>query len=54
MPYKRVGRKVLHKRGGAWKVKQVCSSPESAKRALRLLQGVEHGWEPTGGKTTRK
>jgi len=43
MPNKRVGRKVLHKVGGRWKVKQVCSSIENAKKAMRLLQGVAHG-----------
>jgi len=48
MPYKLEGKKVMHKKGGEWKTKQVCSSPAAAKKAMRLLQGVEHGWKPTG------
>jgi hypothetical protein len=48
MPYKREGRTIYHKKGGKWKVKQVCKSIAAAKRALRLLHGVEHGWGPTG------
>ena len=43
MPNKRVGRKILHKVGGRWKVKQVCSSVANAKKAMRLLRGIEHG-----------
>jgi len=53
MPYKREGRKVLHKKGGKWKVKQTCASPAAAKKAINLLRGVEHGWKPTG-KRARK
>jgi hypothetical protein len=37
MPYKRVGSVIYHKKGGTWKIKQRCKSPENAKRALRLL-----------------
>lgn len=47
MPYKVEGNKVMHKKGGKWKVKQVCSSHENAQKAMRLLRGVEHGWEPS-------
>ena len=47
MPYKRVGKKILHKKGGKWTVKQVATSVENAKKAMRLLQGVEHGWRPS-------
>jgi hypothetical protein len=47
MPYKRVGNKVMHKKGGRWSTKQTCASPAAASRAIRLLQGVEHGWRPT-------
>ena len=54
MPYRRVGNKVYHKKGGKWKVKQTCSSPGAAKSAIRLLQGVEHGWKPTGKKRRRR
>lgn len=50
MPYKREGRKIFHKVGGRWKVKQVATSIENAKSAIKLLRGVEHGWEPTGKK----
>jgi len=48
MPYKIEGNNVMHKKGGKWKVKQTCSSPENAKKAVRLLRGVEHGWRPSG------
>lgn len=50
MPYKRVGKTIYHKKGGKWSVKQTASSVENAKSAMRLLQGVEHGWTPTGKK----
>jgi len=46
MPYKRIGRKVMHKKGGKWKVKQTCKSEAAAKSAIRLLYGVEHGMVP--------
>ena len=48
MPYKRVGKKIMHEKGGKWQVKQTCTSEAKAERALHLLQGVEHGWKPTG------
>ena len=43
MPYKVSGNKVLHYKGGRWKTKQTCSSPANAKKAISLLQGIEHG-----------
>lgn len=43
MPYKRSGRKVLHKKGGKWKVKQTCKSAAAAERAIKLLRGLHHG-----------
>ena len=49
MPYKQVGNKVMHKKNG-WSVKQTAKNPENAAAAIRLLQGVEHGWKPTGRK----
>lgn len=49
MPYKRVGSVIYHKKSGKWKVKQRCDSVAKAKRALRLLYGIESGeWKPTG------
>jgi len=48
MPYKIVGQNVYHRKGGKWKIKQRCKSPEAAKRALRLLNAVEHGYKPRG------
>lgn len=54
MPYKVQGNRVLHFKGGKWKVKQTCRSNAAAKSALRLLQGVEHGWKPTGKKARTK
>jgi len=38
MPWKRVGNKVYHLSGGKWRVKQVCSSVENAKKTLLLLR----------------
>lgn len=52
MPYKRVGKTIMHKKDG-WSKKQTASSVENAKSAMNLLQGIEHGWEPTG-KSTQK
>ncbi len=46
MPYKVVGSKVLHQKGGKWKVKQTCGSPTKARAAMRLLYGIEHGMVP--------
>ena len=46
MPYKVQGNKVLHKKGGKWKVKQTCKDNAAAKRAMRLLYGIEHGMKP--------
>ena len=46
MPYKVVGNKVMHQKGGKWKVKQTCGSPAKAKAAMRLLYGIEHGMTP--------
>ena len=48
MPYKIVGQNVYHRKGGKWKIKQRCKSPEAVKRALRLLNAVEHGYKPRG------
>lgn len=44
MPYKAVGKKVMVKKGGKWKVKQNCKSAANAKAAVRLL------YMKTGGK----
>jgi len=54
MPNKRVGRRIYHKVEGKWKLKQECSSVSNAKAALKLLQGVAHGWKPTGRKRRRR
>jgi len=54
MPNKRIGRVIYHKVGGRWKVKQRCTSVTNAKKALNLLSGVEHGWKPTGKKSSAK
>jgi hypothetical protein len=49
MPYKRVGKTVYVKRDG-WKSVGTSKTTKKAKSHLRLLQGVMHGWRPTGGK----
>ena len=46
MPYKRIANRIYHKKGGKWKIKQTCTSTPKAKKALRLLQGIHHGWKP--------
>jgi len=33
---------------GRWKVISHHKSREKAKAAMRVRQGVEHGWKPTG------
>lgn len=43
MPYKLVGRTIYTKSSGAWKKKQTCTSLGNAKKALRLLEALEHG-----------
>ena len=45
MPYKIKGSTVYVKRDG-WKKKAKAKSKRNAKRMVRLLQGVEHGWKP--------
>ena len=47
MPYKRSGRKILHKKNNKWTVKQTASSIKNAKSTIRLLQGLDHGWKPS-------
>jgi hypothetical protein len=55
MPYKTVGNKVMHFKNGKWSVKQTCSSPANAKKAMSLLEGIEHGnLKPTGKKAKKK
>jgi len=43
MPYKIVGKTVYTKRTGTWKKKQTCGSVAKAKRAIKLLRGLESG-----------
>jgi hypothetical protein len=50
MPYKRKGKVIYHLKGGHWSIKQRATSIANAKSAMKLLQGVEHGWKPTGKK----
>lgn len=46
MPYKIEGNKVLHLKNGKWSVKQTCSSHQNAMEAMRLLNALDHGYEP--------
>lgn len=46
MPYKRKGNIIYHKKGNKWTVKQKCRSVKNAKKAIRLLRGIKHGWKP--------
>ena len=43
MPYKVVGDKVYHKKGGKWSVKQQCSSHKNAVKAVGLLHLKGYG-----------
>ena len=43
MPYKLIGKTIYSKASGKWRKKQTAKSRVSAKRAMRLLQGLEHG-----------
>ena len=54
MPYRVEGKNLMHKKGGKWSVKQHCSSPTNAKKAMRLLQMKEHGVTPKGGWRKKK
>jgi hypothetical protein len=45
VPYKREGSTILkQEKDGAWHVKDTCKDADTAKRQLRLLLAVEHGW----------
>jgi len=50
MPYKVIGKNLMHKKGGKWTVKQHCESHLSALSAMRLMQGIEHGMVPRSSK----
>jgi len=50
MPYKRVGKIVYVKKDGERKKKATAGSVEKAKKMMKLLRGMEYGWEPRGKK----
>ena len=43
MPYKRVGKTIFSKATGQWLKKQTAKSVGNAKKALKLLRGLESG-----------
>ena len=43
MPYKLVKATIYSKATGKWRKKQKCGSSAKAKRALKLLRGLEAG-----------
>jgi len=47
MPYKRKGRVIYVKRKGRWKKKSTHKSAALAKKGIRLLRAIKHGWKPT-------
>mgnify|MGYP001601662856 CR=1 FL=1 len=49
MPYRRAGKTVYVKKDG-WKSKGTSKTISEAKAHLRVLQGLKHGWKPTGKK----
>lgn len=54
MPYKRIGKTIFVRRGEKWVKKLTAKTQEKAKKALKLLYGIEGGWKPTGKKPIRK
>jgi len=42
MPYKLIGKKVMHKKNGRWSLKQTATSIPKAKATLRLLYYLEN------------
>ena len=46
MQYKIQGNIILQQKGKKWIVKQVEKDKESAKKALKLLHAIDHGWKP--------
>ena len=50
MPYKLIGKTVYVKKAKKWKKKVVAKSVAAAKRMVRLLRGLKHGWKPSGKK----
>lgn len=49
MPYIRKG-KTVYKKVDGLKKKGTSKTTGQAKAHLRVLQGIEHGWKPTGKK----
>jgi len=41
MPYKRVGKNVMHKKSGRWKIKQRCTSASNAAVVVYKLRQRE-------------
>ncbi len=50
MPYERKGKTIMSKSGGSWHTKQTASTVANAIKAMRLLQGIEHGMIPNKDK----
>uniref|UniRef100_A0A6M3IHQ3 Uncharacterized protein n=1 Tax=viral metagenome TaxID=1070528 RepID=A0A6M3IHQ3_9ZZZZ len=50
MPYKCIGNKLMHKKGGVWSVKQTCKSSDNCKAAMRYLYSIDKSGPPKGGK----
>jgi hypothetical protein len=43
MPYRRIGNIIERYKNKKWSLKQTCTSIEKAKKALKLLAGLESG-----------
>lgn len=43
MPYKVIGKAVLHLKNGKWSIKQMAKSHENAVKTMGLLYGIEEG-----------
>ena len=43
MPYRLINKTIMTKASGRWRKKQTCRSVAAAKRALKLLRGLEAG-----------
>ena len=47
MPYKRKG-KVVYKKTNGWKKQGASKTAKKAEAYRRLLEGIRHGWKPSG------
>lgn len=54
MPYRRIGKRIYHKKAGHWSLKQTARTITNAKATIRLLNGLEHGMKLYKRKAKRR